>query len=99
MFSKIVRPLRNGQITIPIDFRRQLGIDNTTLLRVDVDGGALRIRPIRVVQEERDPDWLNRLYDHFAPVRAEAIEKGYSETEIDAAIDAAVAASRADRRG
>jgi len=40
---------------------------------------------------------LKELYHYFAPVREEAIAKGYTEEEINAAIDEAVRASRADQ--
>lgn len=40
--------------------------------------------------------WLKDLYDYFGPVRKEAERKGYSEDEINAAIDRAVAAVRAE---
>ncbi len=47
---------------------------------------------------EQNPDrgssWLRELYDYFAPVREEALEKGYTEEEINAAIDEAVRAVR-----
>lgn len=48
-------------------------------------------------QAERDPSWLRALYDEFAPVRDEAETAGYSEDEINVAIDDAIAASRASR--
>jgi hypothetical protein len=38
--------------------------------------------------------WLKELYDYFAPVRHEAGAKGYSDEEINAAIDEAVRAVR-----
>lgn len=40
--------------------------------------------------------WLKELYDYFAPVRKEAEEQGYSEDEINTAIDRAIAAVRAE---
>jgi uncharacterized protein (DUF433 family) len=40
--------------------------------------------------------WLKDLYNYFGPVREEAERKGYSEEEIDSAIDRAVAAVRAE---
>jgi bifunctional DNA-binding transcriptional regulator/antitoxin component of YhaV-PrlF toxin-antitoxin module len=94
--SKIVRPLRSGQITIPIEFRRQLGIDEHSVLKMTLEQGELRLKPVRI--EEQGSPWFRELYDLFAPVRQEAIDKGYTEEEINAWIDEAVAASRADRR-
>ena len=38
------------------------------------------------------------LHDYFAPVRAEAVKKGYTEAEIDTTIDQAVVAVRARGR-
>ena len=42
--------------------------------------------------------WLRDLYDGFAPIRQEAIDRGFSSEEIDAAIDSAVAAVRRGKR-
>ena len=95
--TKIVRSLRSGQITIPADFREKLGIDQDTLLQINLMEGELRIKPVRVsekIQEAGSP-WLKELYDYFAPVRAEIKRKGYTEQEINSAIDSAVAAVRA----
>ena len=94
--TKTVRQMRRGQVTIPADVRRELGIAPDTLLQMTVADGELRIKPLRV-QEEGSP-WFRELYDLFAPVRQEAIDKGYTEEEINAWIDEAVAASRAARR-
>jgi hypothetical protein len=41
--------------------------------------------------------WLKDLYDYFAPVRQEAEEKGYSDDEINTAIDRALASVRSER--
>jgi bifunctional DNA-binding transcriptional regulator/antitoxin component of YhaV-PrlF toxin-antitoxin module len=90
--AKIVKALRNGQMTIPADFRRELGIDTDTLLQVALDDGGLRITPLRTSREEPRSAWLRELYEQFAPVREEA--RARSESEINDAIDAAVKAVR-----
>jgi hypothetical protein len=41
--------------------------------------------------------WFKELYKRFAPIRQEAIDKGYTEEEINSWIDEALRASRADR--
>jgi AbrB family looped-hinge helix DNA binding protein len=90
--QRIVRSLRNGQVTIPAEFRRELGIDADTLLQVTLDRDELRISPLRPGQKSSRSDWLQELYQHFAAVRAEAEES--SEAEINDAIDAAIKAVR-----
>ena len=93
--TKVVRPLRGGQITIPAEFRSKLDIDEQTLLQVTLDGQELRIRPVHIADVTRGSAWARELYDLFAPVRKEAARR--SEKEIDADIDRAVAAVRRHR--
>ncbi len=89
---KLVRSLRNGQITIPAEFRRRLGIEGDSLLQVTLVQGELRITPVQVTDRSAGSAWLNELYDRFASVREEAEQ--YSEEEINSAIDGAVRAVR-----
>ena len=90
--SRIVRPLRGGQITIPAEFRKQLGITEGSVLQMTLREGELRIRPMRVTETAAGSPWMRELYDLFAPVRDEAARVG--EEEIDEAITRAVAESR-----
>jgi AbrB family looped-hinge helix DNA binding protein len=90
--SKIVRPVRSGQITIPAEFRKRLGIESDTLLLISLVADELRIRPLSVSRRAEGSPWLKELYDQFAPVREEA--SAYSEAEINTAIDDAVKAVR-----
>jgi AbrB family looped-hinge helix DNA binding protein len=90
--ARIVRPLRSGQITIPAEFRRQLGITEDSVLQMTLKEGELRIKPMRVTETAVGSPWLKELYDLFAPVREEATSM--SEEEIDEAIGRAVRASR-----
>ena len=94
----IVRARRKGQITIPDRFRRELGIGDDTLLRVSVQDGELRLKPVKAADEERGSPWLRELYEYFAPVRQEAIDRGYTEQLINDAIDEAIREVRAERR-
>lgn len=41
--ERIVQPLAKGQITIPVIMRRALGIDETTLLRIRLEGDDIVI--------------------------------------------------------
>ena len=90
--TRIVRPLRGGQITIPAEFRKRLGITEDSVLQMILREGELRIKPMRMTETAAGSPWLMELYDLFAPVREEAASM--SEQEIDEAIKQAVLASR-----
>ncbi len=96
--SKLVRILRGGQITIPAVFRKELGIDDETMLRVTLVDGELRIRPVEMTEPQKGSPGLRALYEYFAPVRAEILASGISQEELFADIDAAVAEVRAEQR-
>lgn len=89
--TRIVRQLRGGQITIPADYRRRLGITDDSLLQMSAEAGELRIKPVRVT-DQAGSDWMNDLYDLFAPVRSQATK--HSEEDVNTAIDKAVQAVR-----
>ncbi len=47
--AKVVHVLRGGQVTLPIEFRRALGIDENSIASMAVtQDGALTVRPLRV---------------------------------------------------
>jgi len=99
--TKLVRPLRGGQITIPVEFRRSLGIDQDTMLCMTLTDGELVVRPVKFTQKDQKEEgspWLRELYEYFAPVREEILRRGISEEEVNADIDAAIAAVRAEKR-
>ena len=91
---RTIRALRGGQITIPADFRRALGIADDTLLQMHVEGEELRIKKLHALPDAVGSPWLAELYRRFAPVRQEAIDEGYTEEEINEAIDQAVKGAR-----
>ena len=47
--TRLIKPLAKGQITLPVAFRRQLGINEDTILRVSVRAGKIEIAPVRPV--------------------------------------------------
>lgn len=96
--TTVVRLMRGGQITLPVEFRERLGINDETLLRLTLDEAEIRIEPVRVVETGQGSPWLRELYDYFAPVREEIREMGVSEDEVNAEIDAALREVRAERR-
>lgn len=86
--SKIVKPLRSGQITIPSEFREELGISEDTLLRITLEGDELHLQKVELKETRPGSPWLRDLYEAFAPVRQDLA--GYEEGEIDQSIDRAI---------
>ena len=77
----VVRPLRRGQVTLPAEFRRRLGIGDDSLLQLTLREGRIEITPVVATPAAQ-------IYTMFAPLRQEA--QAMDEAEIDALIDAAV---------
>ena len=84
----VVRSLRDGRITIPVEFRRQLGLADDGLVQVSLEGQELHIRPVHPEEVDTGSSWLKELEELFAPVHKEAEQ--YTEEEINAAIDASI---------
>ena len=57
--TRLVKPRARGQITIPADFREELGIDENTVLQMRLRGTRIEITPLRVADDDR----LLREYD------------------------------------
>jgi AbrB family looped-hinge helix DNA binding protein len=94
--SRVIRPPRRGQITIPAEFRRELGISDETPLRLTLREGELRLRPVGSDEPAKGSLWLRELWEYFEPVRREADERGYMDEQINEWIDEALAAYRRD---
>jgi AbrB family looped-hinge helix DNA binding protein len=47
--TKIVKPLPRGQITIPVEFRKKLGIGSDTILSISLKGNKIEIIPATVL--------------------------------------------------
>ena len=50
--TRLVRPLPRGQITLPIDFRRRLKIDEQTILRLSLKGAKIEILPLHPLAQK-----------------------------------------------
>lgn len=89
---KIVKPLRNGQITIPVEVREKLGIDEQTILQLSLVNKEIRLKPVRISQTDADSPWMKELYGLFSKSRKEA--KKYSSKGIEKDITKAINAVR-----
>lgn len=52
--TKLVKPLPKGQITLPIEFRRRLKIDEKTVLSVSLKGSKIEILPLQPVLRKEE---------------------------------------------
>ncbi len=91
--KKLVKQLRNGQITIPKEFRQALGLGEDDILSISLVGGKLEVEPVRVQPKTQGSPWARELYELFAPVRKGL--KRHPEEQINQAIDEAVKEVRA----
>jgi AbrB family looped-hinge helix DNA binding protein len=85
--TRIMRPLRRGQLTIPAEFRRRLGIGDDTLLQLTLHEGKIEIVPVTATPIT-GMAWARELYAMFAPIRKEA--QTMDEAQVDALIDEAI---------
>jgi len=92
--TRITRPLRRGQITIPAEFRHRLGIDDDTLLQLTLHEDRIEIMPV-VVRPAVGKGWAKELYEMFGHVREEA--QAMDGAEVDALIDEAIDEVRSQR--
>lgn len=67
LMTKIVKPLSRGQITIPVEFRKKLGIDNNTILSIALKGKKIEITPaiVREVDEEELREYTDKEISQF----------------------------------
>ena len=91
--TRLVRPLRNGQVTLPAAFRHALRLDLASMLQITLEGDSLRIRAYNPMQLETGSDWLRELYHHFRLIRRESALS--DEQDVNSFIDQAIATLRA----
>jgi AbrB family looped-hinge helix DNA binding protein len=67
LMTKLVRPLSRGQITIPVEFRKKLGIDTNTILSLALRGNKIEIVPamVREVGEEELREYTDKEISQF----------------------------------
>ena len=67
LMTKIVKPLSRGQITIPIEFRKKLGIGTNTILNLALKGNKIEITPaiVREIDEEELREYTHEEISQF----------------------------------
>ncbi len=90
--------LEDGKVAIPEDLLEEWGVANGATLKVQLEEGTLRLLPLDPEEEARRKHPFVALYEWFAPTREHVKACGYTEEEINADIDAAIAEVRAAAR-
>ena len=80
LMTKIVKPLSRGQITIPIEFRKKLGIGSNTILNLSLKGNKIEITPavVREFNEEELREYTDEEISQF--LRDDKIDKDTAKT-------------------
>ena len=68
--NRIIKPLPRGQITIPIEFRKKLGIDEDTFLNLALKGNKIEITPV-IIRESNDEDLRDYTNEEIAEFLSE----------------------------
>lgn len=63
IISTITRPNRKGQIVLPKNVRKALGIDSNVALNISLRGGGIYIHPVEevITNEEKESSYLDIL--------------------------------------
>lgn len=66
MKEYIVKPLPKGQITIPAELRKQIGMSESTVFKVVVQGSGLYLEPVHLGWEQKflreySPEYVKEL--------------------------------------
>ncbi len=80
----ILKPIGKGQITIPLAWRKEIGIDNKKLVRARLEYGRIIIEPLEEEKVEWDIDLIS--LDKLNKETRDAIkiaDKNYKEWKID----------------
>ena len=51
--THFIKLYARGQITIPVEFRKRLGINEETILKLELKGPKIEITPLRVLDKEQ----------------------------------------------
>lgn len=93
-----VEHLDNGKLTIPADFQEAIGARSDDLVEMKVIDQEIHLKRLEYEDMAVSNEWVRKLYEYFAPVRAEAEAAGLTEGEINDAIDEALREVRAEQR-
>lgn len=91
--TQVIRPLRGGQVCLPGEFRRQLGIDEGTPLLLTLNEDKIEITPVDS-ESIAEKGWTRELHAMMKLVRQET--QGMDEAEIETLIREALDKARSE---
>jgi len=83
----LVKVVRNGQITLPKELRKKLGIEEGDLLEIQLDRGGFVIKPKTVIDKELARDRFFKMVDEIREA-VKDVDPEVIQQEIDEAIRA-----------
>lgn len=92
---RLIKRLRRGRITIPKEFRDEMGLRADDLLEITLEEGRLVIEPATVTRTMGTP-WIKALYDHY--LAGQGARHDGPEQETNPASDSADRKTRVRRK-
>jgi AbrB family looped-hinge helix DNA binding protein len=89
----LVKVKRFAQVTIPVDIRRKVPIEQGDLVEMTYETGRIIITPKRV--SDRTVDWAQKFDQALEDVRKSAKRAGITAKKVDEAVK--IARKKADR--
>jgi AbrB family looped-hinge helix DNA binding protein len=80
-----VKVTRNGSVTLPVKFRRALGLREGDLVTAELSGGAIVVRPARVIDAEDawfySKEWQAKEAEADADIEAGRVSRAFHSVD------------------
>lgn len=94
-----VQVLRNGQITLPSSFRKELGLQKGDIISAEIQNGQIVLTPVFIIkknEKEKRASAKEKFFEKVDELRERT--KDIPEEEIEAAISEAIDSVRKKER-
>ena len=88
----ILQILRNWQITLPAEFRRDLGLKKGDIMKAEIQAGQIILTPVSLTEAEKRALAKKKFFETVDKLREQT--KDVPLEEIQAVVDEAIAAAK-----
>ena len=88
----ILQILRNWQITLPAEFRRDLGLKKGEIMKAEIQAGQIILTPVSLTEAEKRALAKKKFFETVDKLREQT--KDVPLEEIQAVVDEAIAAAK-----